>query len=112
MIDIAENIKPSQRGELEITDINKTYLNADRLAVELLKTDFIWLDSGTHDSLLDAGNYIQKIQHQKRIKIACLEEIAYKKGWLNYHSLCKISENLGNSSYGEYIKKIIKQSEN
>jgi len=106
VINKAKNLKPSKRGELEITDLNRLYLNENRLKVELLGRGFAWLDTGTHESLLQASNYIATIEQRQGLKIACLEEIAYKKGFITKQQLIKFGEDLKNNQYGEYLTKI------
>lgn len=102
----AINLKPSKRGELEITDLNKLYLNEDRLSVELLGRGFAWLDTGTHDSLLQASNYVATIEQRQGLKIACIEEIAYKMGFINKEQLIKLGNELNKNQYGQYLLKI------
>jgi len=106
VIQKAKSLKPSKRGELEITDLNRMYLHENRLKVELLGRGFAWLDTGTHESLLQASNYIATIEQRQGLKIACLEEIAYKTGFINKQQLIKLSEDLKNIQYGEYLLKI------
>lgn len=106
VIQKAINLKPSKRGELEITDLNKLYLNEDRLSVELLGRGFAWLDTGTHDSLLQASNYVATIEQRQGLKIACIEEIAYKMGFINKEQLIKLGEELNKNQYGQYLLKI------
>lgn len=103
VVNIAKSIKPSKRGELEITDINKAYLDKNKLAVQILGRGFAWLDTGTHDSLLDASKFIQMIQERQSIKVACLEEIALIKGWITKKELLKETEDLKKTSYGNYL---------
>ncbi len=107
VIKIAKNIKPSDRGELEITCVNNEYLKRGDLSVELLGRGFAWLDTGTYDSLMDAGQYVQTIEHRQGFKIACLEEIAFNQGWLNEDQLKKIAKPLMKNSYGEYLVSLI-----
>ena len=107
VIKIAKSIKPSTRGELEITDINNAYLNRGDLTVELLSRGFAWLDTGTHDSLIDAGQFVQTIEHRQGLKIACLEEIAFDRGWITLDKLSEQSEVLKKTNYGEYLSKIV-----
>ena len=106
VIDIAKSIKPSHRGELEITDVNIAYLERGDLNVELLGRGFAWLDTGTHDSLLEAGQFVQTIEHRQGLKVACLEEIAYLKGWLTKDELLKQADKLQKTGYGQYLYKI------
>jgi glucose-1-phosphate thymidylyltransferase len=106
VIEKAQSLKPSKRGELEITDLNRLYLKENRLNVELLGRGFAWLDTGTHESLLQASNYIATIEQRQGLKIACVEEIAYKKGFINKNQLIKLGDELNNNQYGEYLLKI------
>jgi glucose-1-phosphate thymidylyltransferase len=106
VIQKAKGLKPSKRGELEITDLNKLYLNETKLSVELLGRGFAWLDTGTHESLLQASNYISTIEQRQGLKIACIEEIAYKKGFINKEQLIKLGNELKKNQYGEYLIKI------
>ena len=103
---VARSIKPSARGELEITDVNKEYLKAGTLKVELLGRGYAWLDTGTFDSLLEAGEFIATVEKRQGLKIACIEEIAYAKGWITKESLLRIAEGLNKNSYGAYLKKV------
>ncbi len=106
VVEKAKNLKPSKRGELEITDLNRLYLDENRLSVELLSRGFAWLDTGTHDSLLQASNYISTIEHRQGLKISCIEEIAYKKGFITKEQFVKIGNEHGNNQYGQYLLKI------
>jgi len=103
VIEKAKSLKPSKRGELEITDLNKLYLNEGTLKVKLLGRGFAWLDTGTHDSLLQAANYISTIENRQGLKVSCIEEIAYKKGFINQEQLLKLAEPLKKNSYGQYL---------
>ena len=106
VIDIAKNIKPSPRGELEITDVNNVYLARGDLKVELLGRGFAWLDTGTHDSLIEAGQFVQTIEHHQGFKVACLEEIAFRKGWISKTVLLTEAEKLHKTDYGQYLRKV------
>ena len=105
----AKSLKPSKRGELEITDLNKLYLNEDRLSVKLLGRGFAWLDTGTHDSLLQASNFIATIEQRQGLKVSCLEEIAFKKGYIDKKQLLKLAKPLMKNQYGEYLYKLAKK---
>ncbi|WNO61680.1 glucose-1-phosphate thymidylyltransferase RfbA [Rheinheimera sp. MMS21-TC3] len=106
VIDIAKNIRPSTRGELEITDVNNAYLTRGTLSVSLLGRGFAWLDTGTHDSLLEAGQFVQTIEHRQGLKVACLEEIAFRNGWLNVDELMQRYQRFSKTGYGAYLLKV------
>ena len=106
VINVAKKIKPSNRGELEITSVNNSFLENKSLIVELFDKNFTWLDSGTHESMLEASNYIHTIEKRTGLKIACVEEIAYKLGFINKEKFNKIIDYIGDNQYGEYLKKI------
>ena len=108
VIQIAKNVKPSHRGELEITSINEEYLKRGILKVELLGRGFAWLDTGTHDSLIEAGQFVQTIEHRQGYKIACLEEIAYNNGWIDKTEVLEIAKPLSKNGYGKYLKELVK----
>ncbi len=103
VVDIAANLKPSPRGELEITDLNRVYLKRGDLQVELLGRGFAWLDTGTHESLLQASNYVQTIEERQGLKIACLEEIAFRKGWITADDVRALAAPLAKNDYGKYL---------
>jgi glucose-1-phosphate thymidylyltransferase len=107
VVDIARKLRPSARGELEITDINRAYLDKHALHVQALGRGFAWLDTGTHDSLLDASQFVQTIQRRQGMKIACLEEIALEKGWLSPAAVRERGAQLGNSEYGGYLQDLV-----
>jgi glucose-1-phosphate thymidylyltransferase len=106
VVEIAQSIKPSDRGELEITDINNIYQSKGALTVELLGRSFVWLDTGTHDSLIEAGQFVQTVEHNQGLKIACLEEIAFSKGWISKEKLLQQADALKKTTYGQYLAKI------
>lgn len=110
VINKARSLKPSARGELEITDLNKLFLAENRLAVKLLGRGFAWLDTGTHESLLQASNYIATIEQRQGLKVACIEEIAYKKGYINKQQLLKLAEPLKKNQYGKYLIDIAQEN--
>ena len=107
VVPIAKSVRPSARGELEITDVNQAYLERGDLNVTVLGRGFAWLDTGTHDSLLEAAQFVQTIEHRQGLKIACLEEIAYRKGWIDDAELTRQVENLQKTGYGEYLRKLL-----
>jgi glucose-1-phosphate thymidylyltransferase len=108
--DIATSIKPSARGELEITDVNRFYLEQNRLDVEIMGRGYAWLDTGTHDSLLDAAGFIATLQKRQGLMVACPEEIAYRNQWISANDVEKIASQLVKNSYGQYLKKILTES--
>jgi glucose-1-phosphate thymidylyltransferase len=105
--DIAAAINPSARGELEITDVNRAYLEQNELNVEIMGRGFAWLDTGTHDSLLDAAGFIATLQKRQGLMVACPEEIAYRQGWISAETVQKVASQLSKNSYGQYLKKIL-----
>ena len=107
VVDYAANLKPSARGELEITDLNRIYLEEGRLNVELLGQGFTWLDTGTHESLVDATNFVKTVEQHQHRKIACLEEIAYLNGWISGEQVMKEYEILKKNQYGQYLKDVL-----
>ena len=109
VVDIARSLKPSPRGELEITDVNRAYLAEGRLQVNVLGRGHAWLDTGTHDSLLDASQFIATIEKRQGLKVACLEEIAYRMGWVNAGDLERLAEPLKKTSYGQYLFNILNE---
>ncbi len=106
--DIAADIKPSHRGELEITDVNRRYLEQNQLHVEIMGRGFAWLDTGTHDSLHEAGGFIATLQRRQGLMVACLEEIAYHQGWINQEMIQKVAQSLIKNGYGQYLINLIK----
>ncbi|WP_421856870.1 glucose-1-phosphate thymidylyltransferase RfbA [Marinomonas sp.] len=106
VIDIAKSIKPSERGELEITDVNLAYLQRGDLHVSLLGRGFAWLDTGTHDALLEAGQFVQTVEHRQGLKVACLEEIAYRRDWISKELLVESGAALKKTGYGQYLLKV------
>ena len=109
VVEIAKSIEPSDRGELEISSINDIYLKQDNLNVEVLGRGFAWLDTGTHESLLEASHFVQTIELRQGYKIACLEEIAFSKGWLLLKQVAKAAEAMGKNSYGKYLREIVSE---
>jgi glucose-1-phosphate thymidylyltransferase len=107
VVDYAANVKPSARGELEITDLNRIYLEKNSLNVELLGQGFTWLDAGTHESLADAGNFVRTVETHQHRKIACLEEIAYLNGWITRADVMNVYGQLKKNSYGQYLKDVL-----
>lgn len=109
VLDIAKDLKPSPRGELEITDVNRIYLERGNLTVEVMGRGFAWLDTGTHGSLLEASHFIQTVEHRQGLKIACPEEIAYRQGYINAEQLERLAAPLKKSGYGEYLFQVLKE---
>jgi len=110
VVDIAKNIKPSERGELEITDVNRAYLEQNALNVEMLGRGFAWLDTGTHDSLLEASHFVHTIEKRQGLKVACLEEIAYNNEWITPQQLGEQAERLKKTGYGQYLQKLLESN--
>lgn len=109
VVEIAKSLKPSSRGELEITDINQKYLDDEQLQVELLGRGFAWLDTGTHESLLEAGHFVNTIEHRQGLKVACLEEIAWNNGWISDETLNNQAEKFKKTGYGQYLYKLLNE---
>ena len=107
VVEYAKGLKPSARGELEITDLNKIYLEQEKLNVELLGQGFTWLDTGTHESLVDATNFVKTIETHQHRKIACLEEIAYLNGWITREDVLKVYEEVKKNQYGQYLMDVL-----
>ena len=110
IVDIAKVIKPSERGELEITAVNQKFLEDKELKVKLLGRGFAWLDTGTHDSLSDASIFVEVIEKRQGLKVACLEAIAYRKGWITKEKVKKIAEAMKKNQYGKYLLSLIKEN--
>lgn len=110
VVDIAKNIKPSARGELEITDVNNEYLNAGKLDVQLMGRGFAWLDTGTHDAMLEAANFISTIEKRESLKVACLEEIAFRMGYIDKEQLIELAQPLKKNDYGQYMLRLADQN--
>ncbi|APB31717.1 glucose-1-phosphate thymidylyltransferase RfbA [Vagococcus teuberi] len=109
VVDIAKNIKPSERGELEITDVNKAYLERGDLSVEVMGRGFSWLDTGTHESLLEASMFIETIEKRQNLKVACLEEVAYRMGYITKEDVIKLAQPLKKNQYGQYLLRLAEE---
>jgi glucose-1-phosphate thymidylyltransferase len=105
--DIAAAIKPSPRGELEITDVNAQYLRQNQLQVEMMGRGYAWLDTGTHDSLLEAGQFIATLERRQGLKVSCPEEIAFRSGWISAEQLAALAQPLAKNGYGQYLQKLL-----
>jgi len=107
--DIARRVRPSARGELEITDVNRAYLEAGKLKVEILGRGYAWLDTGTHESILEASQFVATIEHRQGVKVACLEEIAFGKGWIDSQQVARAADSLAKTSYGQYLRRFLEE---
>ncbi|WP_312226072.1 glucose-1-phosphate thymidylyltransferase RfbA [Stutzerimonas nitrititolerans] len=110
VIDIAKSIKPSARGELEITDVNRVYLERGQLSVEIMGRGYAWLDTGTHESLLEAGQFIETLERRQGLKVACPEEIAFRSRWIDASQLERLAEPLAKNGYGQYLKRLLTET--
>ncbi|GAA3984256.1 glucose-1-phosphate thymidylyltransferase RfbA [Comamonas faecalis] len=110
VVDLAKSLKPSARGELEITDLNRLYLQQGQLQVELMSRGYAWLDTGTHDSLLDASQFIATIEQRQGLKVSCPEEIAWRRGWIGHEQLEKLAQPLAKNGYGQYLQRLLKDA--
>ena len=109
VVTMAKSLKPSPRGELEITDLNRLYLEKEKLNVEIMGRGFAWLDTGTHDSLLEASHFIATLENRQGLKVSCPEEIAYRSGWINANQLEKLAAPLSKNGYGQYLQRVLKE---
>ncbi|MEQ1846080.1 MAG: sugar phosphate nucleotidyltransferase, partial [Nitrospira sp.] len=109
VIDLTKSLKPSLRGELEITDLNRLYLERDQLHVEVMGRGYAWLDTGTHESLLDAGQFIATLENRQGLKVSCPEEIAYRQQWIDANQLEKLAQPLIKNGYGHYLLKVLQE---
>lgn len=109
VVEVAKQIKPSSRGELEITDVNQVYLDRGKLSVEIMGRGFAWLDTGTHESLLEASTFIETIEKRQNLKVACLEEIAYRMGYINRDQVIRMAQPLKKNQYGQYLLRLVEE---
>ena len=109
VVTMAKTLKPSPRGELEITDLNRLYLEKEKLNVEIMGRGYAWLDTGTHDSLLDASQFIATLENRQGLKVSCPEEISYRRGWINASQLEKLAAPLAKNGYGQYLQRVLKE---
>ena len=112
VVSMAKSLKPSARGELEITDLNRLYLEKDKLNVEIMGRGYAWLDTGTHDSLLEASQFIATLENRQGLKVSCPEEISYRRGWISASQLEKLAAPLSKNTYGQYLQRILKEKNN
>jgi glucose-1-phosphate thymidylyltransferase len=111
VVDLARSLRPSARGELEITDLNRLYLEQSQLRVELMGRGYAWLDTGTHDSLLEAGQFIATLERRQGLKVACPEEIAFRRGWIDTHALSALAQPLAKNGYGQYLLRLVAEAQ-
>ena len=109
VVSMAKSLKPSSRGELEITDLNRLYLEKEKLNVEIMGRGYAWLDTGTHDSLLEASQFIATLENRQGLKVSCPEEISYRRGWINANQLEKLAAPLSKNGYGQYLQRVLKE---
>ena len=110
VVELAKNLKPSPRGELEITDLNRLYLNEGNLQVEIMGRGYAWLDTGTHESLLEASQFIATLENRQGLKVSCPEEIAFRNGWIDAKQLEILAQHLAKNGYGRYLQQILKEN--
>ena len=110
VVDLAKSLKPSARGEYEITDLNRLYLQQSQLNVEIMGRGYAWLDTGTHESLLEAGQFIATLEHRQGLKIACLEEIAWRQRWIDDAQLERLAKPLSKNGYGQYMMRVLRET--